>query len=211
MNPPSFNPLDYSSLSSSLADALMNSPLAPLSKVEPFYGYGVYALFYVGDYPAYHKLSEHNRIHDGSWPIYIGKSSPSTRKGIDISPETVNTKDAGKGLYNRISTDHRRSIENASNLDIADFSARLLVLSYVWVPLAETALIARYEPVWNSYVDGFGNHDPGMGRQQGRISHWDVLHPGRGHEKYAPSQRTMDEISREVTQRLEDTWQRKFQ
>lgn len=36
----------------------------------------------------------------------------------------------------------------------------MLVLNAVWVPLTESALIARYVPVWNSIVPGFGNHAP---------------------------------------------------
>ena len=40
-------------------------------------------------------------------------------------------------------------------------------------------MIARFGPVWNSIVDGFGNHDPGAGRRAGMVSRWDVLHPGR--------------------------------
>jgi hypothetical protein len=32
---------------------------------------------------------------------------------------------------------------------------------------------------WNSYIDGFGNHDPGKGRYNQAKSEWDVLHKGR--------------------------------
>ena len=44
----------------------------------------------------------------------------------------------------------------------------------------EAALIRNYYPLWNSTVDGFGNHDPGSGRYEQAVSDWDVLHPGRG-------------------------------
>jgi len=37
----------------------------------------------------------------------------------------------------------------------------------------------RYNPLWNSHIDGFGNHDPGKGRYEQAKSEWDVLHPGR--------------------------------
>ena len=43
----------------------------------------------------------------------------------------------------------------------------------------EAALVKLTRPVWNSTVDGFGNHDPGSGRYQQAKSDWDVLHPGR--------------------------------
>lgn len=43
----------------------------------------------------------------------------------------------------------------------------------------EAALIRYYKPVWNSCLDGFGNHDPGKGRYNQARSDWDILHPGR--------------------------------
>jgi hypothetical protein len=43
----------------------------------------------------------------------------------------------------------------------------------------EAELIRRYAPLWNSTIDGFGNHDPGAGRREQAKSEWDVLHPGR--------------------------------
>ena len=43
----------------------------------------------------------------------------------------------------------------------------------------EAELIRGYKPLWNSVVDGFGNHDPGAGRYNQARSEWDVLHPGR--------------------------------
>ena len=43
----------------------------------------------------------------------------------------------------------------------------------------EAELSRRYQPLWNTTVDGFGNHDPGAGRHEQAISEWDVLHPGR--------------------------------
>lgn len=43
----------------------------------------------------------------------------------------------------------------------------------------EAALIKLHKPLWNSCVDGFGNHDPGKGRYEQAKSDWDVLHSGR--------------------------------
>ena len=43
----------------------------------------------------------------------------------------------------------------------------------------EAALIRLYQPLWNSVIDGFGNHDPGKGRSEQAMSEWDVIHPGR--------------------------------
>ena len=43
----------------------------------------------------------------------------------------------------------------------------------------EAALIKLNRPLWNTVVDGFGNHTPGVGRFEQAKSQWDVLHPGR--------------------------------
>jgi len=43
----------------------------------------------------------------------------------------------------------------------------------------EAAIIRYYRPIWNTQIDGFGNHDPGSGRYNQAKSEWDVLHPGR--------------------------------
>ena len=43
----------------------------------------------------------------------------------------------------------------------------------------ESSLIRQYSPLWNSIIDGFGNHDPGKGRYNQAVSEWDFLHPGR--------------------------------
>ena len=43
----------------------------------------------------------------------------------------------------------------------------------------EAAVIKWKKPLWNSYLDGFGNHDPGRGRYEQAKSDWDVVHPGR--------------------------------
>lgn len=208
--PKSFNPLDYSVLSRSIADEIMSTELISLADVEPFYGNGVYALFYTGDYPAYEPLATQNQKCPGSLPIYVGKAAPSTRKGAMMDPSAIDTPAVGNALYKRVAKDHRKSIEQAVNLDVSDFTCRMLVLNSIWVPLAETALIARYSPVWNSFLDGFGNHDPGKGRGQGKISRWDVLHPGRGREKYAPSDFGERELSEEVRRYLTEVISERF-
>ena len=43
----------------------------------------------------------------------------------------------------------------------------------------EAALIKLNRPLWNTAVDGFGNHDPGSGRYEQAKSEWDVIHEGR--------------------------------
>jgi hypothetical protein len=43
----------------------------------------------------------------------------------------------------------------------------------------EAALIKLHKPLWNSALDGFGNHDPGSGRYNQAKLDWDVVHVGR--------------------------------
>ena len=38
-----------------------------------------------------------------------------------------------------------------------------------------------HSPLWNTTVDGFGNHDPGKGRYEQAISDWDVPDPREAH------------------------------
>lgn len=175
LQPVEFNPLAYGSIQDSLFQALMSSEAIPLSEVTQFEGNGVYALFYRGDYPAYRPLA----CADGrEVPIYVGKAAPSARKGEELTEVQLLGAYGGTALFTRMKN-HRASIEAASNLAVEDFFVRLLVLSYIWVPLAETSVISRCQPLWNTVVDGFGNHDPGKGRRNSVRPRWDTLHPGR--------------------------------
>ena len=70
-------------------------------------------------------------------------------------------------------------MSQATNLAEADFYCRYLVVEDIWIPLGESLLIAKFAPVWNTTVAGFGNHDPGSGRRNGARPRWDQLHPGR--------------------------------
>lgn len=204
MIPRRFDPLDYGSLAKTLADRLMESELAPLSEVERFDGSGIYALFYEGRFPAYQKLARINSVRPGSFPIYIGEAVPKTLTGksFEFADDTDSTKDR---LYRRI-RHHMGSLTKAENLDVGDFSCKMLVLRPMWVPLAESALIGTFVPVWNSVVPGFGNHDPGRGRGLGMLSDWDVLHPGRGLRGIAPDdpEQKAKEIARRARQAIRD-------
>lgn len=185
MKPRSYNPLDYASLSETLARELMSSDLMPMSQVERFSGDGVYALFYDGDFPSYSEMTAVNRGKPGSFPIYISKACPKTMTGNDMLAGSEGGPQASSRLYGRVARDHRSSIERAVNLDIGDFACRMLVLNAIWVPITESALISRYAPLWNSILPGFGNHAPGKRRETGKLSRWDIVHPGRGRETAA--------------------------
>ena len=169
-----YNPLDKINLGCSVADAMLESPVHPLGELKSFNGAGIYAIYYTGDFEAYKTLSIKNKNGNFEAPIYVGKAvSPGARKGnfgLDSTPSTT--------LYKRL-LEHAESIQAANNLELNDFYCRFLVVDDIWIPLGESLLIAKFVPIWNKLIDGFGNHDPGKGRYQQMRSKWDTLHPGR--------------------------------
>ncbi|MDR0482198.1 MAG: Eco29kI family restriction endonuclease [Cellulomonadaceae bacterium] len=168
-----FNPLAMDSLAHSIVTELESMKAVPLDNVPRFYGTGIYALYYSGEYPAYQALTDAQGA-ELSEPIYVGKAMPSGgRKGLDVTDSL-----ASHALADRI-REHATSIRSAENIGISDFWARWLVVETIFIPLGESALIREYRPVWNAVVDGFGNHDPGRGRIAGLRPRWDTLHPGR--------------------------------
>jgi len=150
------------------------TPLHPLPPPERFIGAGVYALYYLGKSSLYIKIAEQNR-KSCDFPIYVGKAVPpgwrTARRYFSKSED----------LRTRLS-EHSRSIVEVSGLNVSDFRCRFVILENtegdLVVPV-EAELIRKYQPVWNTVVDGFGNHDPGSGRYKQAPSEWDVLHPGR--------------------------------
>ena len=188
-----FNPLDKRHLGESVGQAMLRQLVVPMTDLVRFDGAGIYAIYYQGDFPAYAALAEKNQKNNFIAPIYIGKAVPKgTRKGGDLDAEP------GKVLSNRL-MQHSRSIEEAINLDIADFHCRYLIVDDIWIPLGESLLIAKFDPLWNKLIDGFGNHDPGKGRHAGLRPRWDVLHPGRSWAARCQSrEETADQIITEV-------------
>ena len=166
-----YNPLEKKHIGESVVKALLYQAAIPLGSIVPFEGVGIYALYYVGHFPAYAKLAKANRAGKFKQPIYVGKAVPQgARKGVDVQVD--------RELFKRL-REHAESINQASNLDINDFYCRYLTVDDIWIPLGESLLIAISRPVWNVAMDGFGNHDPGAGRYKGMKSKWDALHPGR--------------------------------
>jgi hypothetical protein len=197
-----YNPLDKRNLGVSVADALLERPLLPLPPADAFGGAGIYAIYYVGKFKAYQPIAERTRDNKFAVPIYVGKAVPAgARKGgfgLDIAP--------GQVLYNRL-REHAESIEQAKNLNLADFSCRYLVVDDIWIPLGEAMMISKFVPVWNRVIDGFGNHDPGKGRYQQQRSPWDVLHPGRGWAaKCAECNRTEKDLLEALRLHLENAF-----
>ena len=168
-----FNPLDKKNLGASVAEALLTKEVHPLGDLPVFEGAGIYAIYYTGDFAPYAQVSRLNGDGKFMLPIYVGKAvPPGARMGASLELA------AGKVLHKRLK-EHAESIKAAENLDINDFHCRFLVVDDIWIPLGESLIIARFTPVWNSLIDGFGNHNPGKGRHAGMRPRWDVLHPGR--------------------------------
>ena len=137
--------------------------------VAKFYGAGVYAIYYKGDYPGY------AAIRDKEHPIYVGKADPA-------DPAAKTAHDQGDRLSNRLN-DHRKNIVKATaSLDIDDFEYRALVVQTGWQTAAENYLIDLFKPIWNSEIGicyGFGKHGDSPDTRANKRSPWDTLHHGR--------------------------------
>ncbi len=193
-----YNPLEKENLGKSVVDFLLKQKPVQLGAVERFSGAGVYAIYYNGNFDAYSNLARWNQIsNEMNMPIYIGKAVPTGGRKGNIDP---NISAKGVTLFSRID-EHYKSIKQVTNLEARDFWCRYLVVDDIWIPLGESLLIQHYRPIWNSLIDGFGNHDPGAGRHQGARPNWDTLHPGRGWAKNcAPSKSTEDQIRQQIAQ-----------
>jgi Eco29kI restriction endonuclease len=68
----------------------------------------------------------------------------------------------------------------------------------------EAALIRHYKPIWNTKIDGFGNHDPGAGRYNQAKSEWDIIHPGRSWaEKCLGISLSISEVEKKISEYFE--------
>ena len=161
-----YDPLTYNNLMEGLVSYFKQQDMKRMDSIEGVEGPGIYSLFYSGDMAVYEPIAA------GVQPIYVGKAvTPGSRKGASVD-------ESNPALQRRIH-EHAKSIRQADNLEVSDFSCRYLAVVPVWITLAERFLIQYYRPVWNLCLDGFGDHDPGKGRRNSQRSWWDTLHPGR--------------------------------
>jgi hypothetical protein len=171
----------------------------PVHKLPPstkFHGTGVYAIYYIGRSPYYKAIYEQNRLGFHQ-PIYVGKAVPGGWRQARTSHKEKVTFE----LFARLN-EHRKSISQSVNLDEADFACRFVILedeASQLISTVEAALVRLYKPIWNTLVDGFGNHDPGSGRYNQAKSDWDVIHPGRPWAAKCLGQSSSnDEIERKI-------------
>ena len=185
-----YDPLTYDNLMAGLIVYFERRQPVRLEAVSDVQGPGIYAIFYDGEYDAYRPIS------GTPTPIYVGKAvPPGSRKGAVVDIEAP-------ALQRRVS-DHTRSLKEAENLALADFTCRYMAVVPVWITLAERFLVDHYKPVWNLCLDGFGNHDPGSGRRQGEASWWDTLHPGRKWADQLRRVKTTEDARERITRFLD--------
>ncbi|MEU1237891.1 Eco29kI family restriction endonuclease [Micromonospora aurantiaca] len=175
----------------------MDKKFIPLSHLDadPFWGNGVYAIYYSGPHPIYQAVRTGMREH----PVYVGLSTSDRRKSkmtygrpIEDYLDELATDEKPKPtltLFDRL-RDHQFSISQVAERDermgMQFFGIKYLVTESIFSFRAESILKDHYRPVWNDCVDGFGNKDPGGTRRgdesgpiRGTKPVWDTLHPGR--------------------------------
>ena len=180
-----FDPSNPNVVGRLVAIAMIAQPRTALARVGRFYGSGVYALYYSGDFEAYAPIS--GKEH----PLYVGKADPR-------DPTGRTAMDQGDRLSRRLS-EHRKNIAKATTtLRLDDFECRALVVQSGWQTSTEDYLIQLFKPIWNSEIDicyGFGKHGDDPNTRANLRSPWDTLHPGRDWAHRDPNM--MDARSRE--------------
>lgn len=178
------------------------TPVHALPPPESFEGTGVYAIYYTGCFDPYQQYAAVNRLAYNV-PIYVGKAVPKGWRQARLSDDVLNQ---SRELHNRL-REHARSISATDNLVLDDFKCRFVIVegeASDMIGTLEAALIKLHKPLWNTVVDGFGNHDPGKGRYEQAKSDWDVMHVGRAWaDKCKGHCATPDEISMRIAKHLQ--------
>ena len=149
--------------------ALVAQSRLPMSNISRFYGSGVYAIYYNGNFVSYQPISQ------SETPIYVGQAAPSISNARTPSEQ-------GEKLSSRL-IEHFKNISKATtSLSISDFEYRALVVQSGWETAAEDYLIHLFHPIWNSetqLVFGLGKHGDAAITRLNKRSPWDTIHPGR--------------------------------
>ena len=189
-----FDPSNPKVVGRFVALALVAQERLPLAEVQPFYGSGVYAIYYRGRFGLYGALS------GTETPLYVGQAAPSDRNA-----RTANAQ--GPRLSARLA-EHRKNIAKATTtLDLADFDYRALVVQSGWETAAEDYLIHLFRPLWNNETGilyGLGKHGDAATTRANKRAPWDTVHPGRGWAAATlEDAKSTDQIEREVAAHLE--------
>ena len=179
-----FDPSNPKIIGRFIALALVAQNREPLSEVQPFYGSGVYAIYYKGTFAPYRLISGLET------PIYVGQAAPA----INAARTPI---EQGDKLSRRLK-EHSRNISLAtSTLKISDFEYRALVVQSGHETAAEDYLIHLFKPIWNNETDilfGLGKHGDDAKTRANKKSPWDTLHPGRAWANGSPDGRTKARI-----------------
>ena len=173
-----FDPGNPDTIGRLVVIALPAQDFVPLRELSPTYGSGVYAIYYVGEHPAYVEITR------SETPIYVGKADPD-------APTAATPRHQGARLFGRLA-DHRAAIQEVENYAIDkgfphpilvdDFVCRRLVCVTNAQLVAERHLIEIFRPAWNyesKICFGISKHGDSSETRRNRMSPWDVLHPGR--------------------------------
>lgn len=164
-----FDPSNPKLIGRFTALALIAQPREPLMNISKFYGAGVYAIYYKGEFSPYKPISNMET------PIYVGKANPKNAASHSAMEQ-------GTTLSNRLS-EHTKNIKKAkTTLSIDDFEARYLVVQSGYQTAAEDYLIHLFKPIWNSETNilyGLGKHGDSAKTRANKRSPWDTIHPGR--------------------------------
>jgi hypothetical protein len=164
-----FDPADPNTAGRVVALTLVAQHKHSLAAIPDFYGAGVYAIYYKGDFAPYAQLKD--REH----PIYVGKADPDNPSAKDAIKQ-------GTKLSGRLH-EHAKSIRKArTTLNIEDFECRFLIVQTGFQKSAEDYLINFFKPIWNSETKicfGLGKHGDSSDTRGNKRSPWDTLHPGR--------------------------------
>lgn len=164
-----FDPTDPNTAGRVIALTLVAQDRYPLAKIPEFYGAGVYAIYFRGDFEPYAPLK--GKDH----PIYVGKADPDYQGA-------KNAVSQGMKLSGRLN-EHAKNIRKAkTTLSIDDFECRFLIVQTGFQKSAEDYLINFFKPIWNSETKicfGLGKHGDSSKTRGNKRSPWDTLHPGR--------------------------------
>ncbi len=173
-----FDPSDPRVIGELIGRTMLEQPRHPMTGIGRFYGSGVYAIYYNGDFPAY------AAIRDTERPIYIGKADPANPDAVPVEEQeerlSRRLRDHVKSI--RAVEDYAKESRISGQLKLADFDCRYLVVKSAWQKTAEEYLISQFKPVWNNEMKvcyGFGKHGDSSDTRSNTRSPWDTLHPGR--------------------------------
>lgn len=188
-----FDPAEPRLIGHFVALALISQDRVRLDAIEPFYGAGVYAIYYTGPRDIYAPIS------GTETPIYVGKADPPVGAKSVVQQETK--------LFSRLN-EHRKNIEKVAGIDLADFECRALAVQSGYQAAAESHLISLFRPIWNNETKilyGLGKHGDAATTRANNKSPWDTIHPGRAWAEGNREAKSAEDILAEVTKHFRTT------